>query len=92
MCYCGILIDWKKTYTMQTNRYWRKINSKFDFRYVDCNATLIVQDLGIHQARLINRLGSAPKNHLVERPVRVLYILEFLELKGACEPLDSLMR
>ena len=89
--FCHV-IDWGRTYAMPTSRYWRKVNLEFDFRYVDCYAKLIVQDLGIHQARLINRLGSFPKDHFFERPVHVLYILEFLELKGACESLDSLGR
>lgn len=80
------------TYTLPTSDFWRKANHGLAFRYVDCIATLTVQDLGTHQAKLVNRLGSAPKDHFIERPVRVLYILEYLELKGACEPLDSLGR
>ncbi len=83
-------IRFRYTYTLPTSAYWLKAYHQSEFRYVDCHAKLSVQDLGIHQAKLVNRLGSAPKNHFIERPVRVLYILEYIELKGACEPLDSL--
>ncbi len=80
------------TYSLPSSSYWRNVNDHSDLRFADCQMTIAVQDLGIHQARLINRLGKAPKDHLIERPVRVLYVQEFLELKGACEPLDGLER
>jgi hypothetical protein len=80
------------TYSLPSSSYWKNVNDHSDLRFADCQMNIAVKDLGIHQARLINRLGSAPKDHFVERPVRVLYVLEFVELKGACEPLDSLDR
>lgn len=73
-------IDYASTYTLRTRRIWRRLNEGENFRYMDFHARLIVRDLGLHDARLINRTARRRKHMLVEKQVRVLLVEEILEM------------
>ncbi len=67
-------------YYLKTSRLWQRRNGGEAFSYMDFHARLIVRDLGLHDARLINRTARSRKDMLLEKQVRVLLVEEFLEM------------
>lgn len=67
-------------YSLPTSRFWRRKKYGQQFCYMDFHARLIIRDLGLQDAHLINRTARRRKDIFVDKQVRVLLVEEILEM------------
>lgn len=68
-------------YSLPTSRFWRRRNYGQQFCYADCEMTMVVKDLGLHDAHLIHRTARRRKDMFVDRQVRVLLVEEIVSMR-----------